>query len=155
MTTMTSPAVGHTYPVERASATTVTRTRRRRRARAVGVAVAASSLLYLGARALGTDFVLTDPGATEPHPLILPEIAVFALVFGLLGWGSLALLERLTRHARTVWSVLAGTVLVASFIPVFIERATVDTRIMLCLIHVAVAAALLPMLRHRAPTRAR
>jgi hypothetical protein len=51
--------------------------------------------------------------------------------------------------------VLAGTVLAASFIPIFVERATVDTRIMLCLIHVAVAAALLPMLRRGTPARAR
>ncbi|MEU5940362.1 DUF6069 family protein [Micromonospora sp. NPDC047548] len=61
----------------------------------------------------------------------------------------------MTRHARTIWSALAATVLAASFIPVFVERATVDTRIMLCLIHLAVAVALLPMLRHRTPARAR
>jgi hypothetical protein len=155
MTTMTSPAVDRAYPIEQTRPTTAARVRRRQRAQAVGVAVAASSLLYLGARAAGTDFVLTAPGTTESHALILPEIVVFALVFAGLGWGTLALLERVTRHAKTVWSVLAGTVLAASFIPVFVERATVDTRIMLCLIHVAVAVALLPMLRHRTPARAR
>lgn len=150
MTTMTSPAIDRAYAIAPTLPTTAVRARRRQRAQAVGVAVAASSALYLGARAAGTDFALTAPGTTEPHPLILPEIVAFALVFGLLGWSSLALLERLTRHAKTVWSVLAATVLVASFIPVFVERATVDTRIMLCLIHVAVALALFPMLRHRA-----
>lgn len=153
MTSMTSPAVDQAYPIERTRPTTVARLRRRQRAQAVGVAVVASGVLYLGARAAGTDFVLTDPGATESHALILPEIVVFALVFALLGWGTLALLERVTRHGRTVWSALAGTVLAASFIPIFIERATVDTRVMLCLIHVAVALALLPMLRHRTVAR--
>ena len=44
--------------------------------------------------------------------------------------------------------------LVACFAPVFLEQATTGTRIMLCLIHVTVAVALLPMLRHRtAPHR--
>jgi hypothetical protein len=155
MTTMTSPAVDRAYPIERTRPTIAARVRRRWRAQAVGIAVAASSLLYLGARTAGTDFTLTAPGTTKMHALILPEIVVFALVFALLGWGTLALLERVTRHAKTVWSVLAGTVLAASFIPVFAERATVDTRIMLCLIHVTVAVALLPMLRHRTPARAR
>jgi hypothetical protein len=155
MTTTTSPAVDQASPITRTRPTTAPRVRRRQRAQAAGVAVAASGVLYLGARAAGTDFVLTDPGATVSHPLILPEIIVFALVFSLLGWGTLALLERITRHAKAFWSVLAGTVLAASFIPVFLERATVDTRIMLCVIHVAVAVALLPMLRHRSPARAR
>ncbi|PZG02440.1 DUF6069 family protein [Micromonospora deserti] len=129
--------------------------RRRQRARWVGAAVAANSLLYLVARAAGTDFTLTEPDAMRSHPLILPEIAIFSLVFALLGWGTLALLERYIRHARVVWSVLAGAVLLASFVPVFIEQATVDTRIMLCVLHVVVALALLPMLRHRVGTPVR
>jgi hypothetical protein len=149
MTTTTGPALDQAFPITETGSTTAARVRRRQRAKAVGVAVAASGVLYLGARAVGTDFVLTDPGGTASHPLILPEIIVFALVFALLGWGTLALLERVTRHATTIWSVFAATVLAASFVPVFLQQATVDTRVMLCLIHVAVAVALLPMLRHR------
>jgi hypothetical protein len=149
MTTLTGPALDQASPITETGPTTAPRVRRRQRAKAVGVAVAASGMLYLGARAVGTDFVLTDPGATMSHALILPEIIVFALVFALLGWGTLALLERVSRHAKIIWSVLAGAVLAASFLPVFLEQATVDTRAMLCLIHVAVAVALLPMLRHR------
>ncbi|RZU73022.1 hypothetical protein EV384_1414 [Micromonospora kangleipakensis] len=152
MTAMTSPIASRTRPTLPLSATA---RRRRQRVLGVGAAVAANSLLYLAARAAGADFVLTDPGATEAHPLILPEIAVFSLVFALLGWGALALLERFTRHARIVWGVLAGTVLLASFVPIFIERATVDTRIMLGVLHVVVALALLPMLRRPAPADAR
>ncbi|MEE6260100.1 DUF6069 family protein [Plantactinospora sonchi] len=150
---MTSPAAISTYPIARTVRTaepTTARGRRRQRALGVGAAVVSSSLLYLVARAAGTDFVLVAPNNPVPHPLILPEIAVFALLFGLLGWGTLALLERFTRHARVIWSALAGVVLLASFVPVFLERASTDTRIMLCLIHVAVAVALAPMLRHRA-----
>ncbi|MCW3815086.1 DUF6069 family protein [Micromonospora sp. DR5-3] len=145
MTTTTSPIIAAARPTAR----TVSAASRRRRRRALGVAAAvgANSLLYLVARAAGVDFTLTDPGSTQAHPLILPEIAVFSLVFGLLGWGALALLERVTRHARPIWGGLAGTVLAASFVPIFIERATVDTRLMLCVLHVVVAAALLPMLR--------
>ena len=116
---------------------------------AVATAVISTSLLYLAATAAGTDFTLTDPGNTEPHALILPEITVFALVFSLLGWGTLALLERFTRHAKVIWTVLAIAVLVLSFVPIAIEHATTDTKIMLTVIHLAVAAALTPMLRTR------
>jgi hypothetical protein len=119
------------------------------RAIAAGAAVVSSSALYLIAKAAGTDFALTDPGKAEPHALILPEIAVFALVVALLGWGTLALLERFTHHAKTIWAVLAGAVLVLSFVPIGLEQATTDTKIMLGLIHLAVAAALTPMLRTR------
>ena len=116
---------------------------------AVATAVVSTSALYLVAKAAGTDFALTDPGKTQPHPLSLPEIAVFALVFALLGWGSLALLERFTRHAKGLWIALAATVLVLSFVPIGIEHATTDTKIMLSVIHLAVAAALTLMLRGR------
>ncbi|MCW2859560.1 MAG: hypothetical protein JWP48_1268 [Actinoallomurus sp.] len=122
-------------------------TPRRARAIAVGATVAATGVIYTAARAFGTDFKLTDPGKAEAHQLILPEIIVFTLVFSLLGWGALALLERVTRRAKTIWTALAGVVLALSFVPIAIEQATGDTKVMLALIHVAVAAVLVPVLR--------
>jgi hypothetical protein len=127
---------------------------RRVRATAVVAAVLANSVLYLGARALGTDFEITDPGETEAHQFILPEIALFTALFALLGWGSLAVLERVTRHAKAVWTMLASTVLVLSFVPIGIEQATPATKAMLTVIHIAVAVALVPMLRTPARRRA-
>jgi heme A synthase len=127
--------------------------RRRVRATAVVTAVLVNSVLYLGARALGTDFQITDPGKTEAHQFVLPEIALFTAFFALLGWGSLAVLERVTRRAKAVWTMLAGTVLVLSFVPIGIEQATPATRAMLAVIHIAVAVALVPMLRTPARPR--
>jgi hypothetical protein len=133
------------------TATTTTRaipaTARRSRGLAVGATVAVTSAIYVAGRALGTDFSLTDPGKTEAHRLILPEIAVFTLVFALLGWGALALLERHTRRARAIWTALAGAVLVLSLVPIAVEQATGDTKVLLVLIHVAVAAVLIPAFR--------
>ncbi|GIG87530.1 DUF6069 family protein [Plantactinospora endophytica] len=149
MTTITA-AQPHT-PADTASATDANPGRgrvRRFRLLAVGAAVLGNSAIYLGGRALGTDFVLTDPGNPVPHPLIVAEIAVITAVFGLLGWGTLALLERFTRHARAIWTGLATVVLVLSFVPLGIELATTDTKILLGVMHVVVAAALVPMLRH-------
>jgi hypothetical protein len=120
---------------------------RRFRIAAVGAAVLVNSALYLSARAAGTDFKLTDPASTQFHALVLPEIVAFTLIFALLGWSALALLERFARHARGIWSALAVSVLLLSYVPIALETTTVDTRIMLTLIHTAVAAALFPMLR--------
>ncbi|BCJ35369.1 hypothetical protein Athai_28720 [Actinocatenispora thailandica] len=41
-------------------------------------------------------------------------VVVATLVVGLAGWGLRALLDRLTARARTVWTVLAGIVLLLS-----------------------------------------
>lgn len=43
-------------------------------------------------------------------------VAFAALVAGVAGWASLALLERVTIHARRVWTVLAGVVLAGSLL---------------------------------------
>jgi hypothetical protein len=71
---------------------------------------------------------------------------VLTALIALLGWGALALLERVTRHARTVWTGLAVAVLAVSFVPIAVEKATADTKIVLVLIHLVVAAVLIPML---------
>ncbi|WUH96303.1 DUF6069 family protein [Spirillospora sp. NBC_00431] len=133
-----------------ASAAVRTGSVRRVRAAAVAGAVAASTVLYLAASAAGVDFLLTDPGKTEAYHLKAFDIVLVSLVSALLGWAAMAALERFTRHARTIWSVLAGTVLVLSFVPIGIEEATASTRVLLTIIHLAVAVALLPLLRRPA-----
>jgi formylmethanofuran:tetrahydromethanopterin formyltransferase len=70
--------------------TTATTRPRRRRARLAGIATAVTSSVYLAASAAGVDFMLTDSQSPQGHHLILPEIAVFTLVFAGLGWGALA-----------------------------------------------------------------
>jgi hypothetical protein len=148
-----APVAAERRSSDMAATTTIHRTvrpvalsTRRIRGFAVTAAAVATSLLYLVAHALGADFKLTDPGKAESHALVLPEIVVFTLVFSLLGWGTLALLERFTRRPRINWSVLAIAVLLLSFVPIGLEQATADTKIMLAVIHLAVAAALVPML---------
>lgn len=109
--------------------------------------MAANSALFVAASTLGTDFAITDPGKTEAHRFVTVEIAVVNLVVGLLAWGTPALLERFTRHAKTIWTVTATAVLVLSFIPIGLEQATTDTKVMLAILHAVTGAALFPMLR--------
>jgi threonine/homoserine/homoserine lactone efflux protein len=121
--------------------------RRNSRAGAVVAAAGAASVIYLVASGAGVPFELTDPGKTQPMHLALVTIAGVAGFFALAGWAALALLERYSRRASRIWSILAGTVLLLSCVPIGVEHATPATKITLALIHTTVAATLVPMLR--------
>jgi hypothetical protein len=141
--TATGPSPGATT-----AAASSARTRPHHRLRAIGVlaAVLAPTLIWLVAvPGLGAELVVTDGTRQPPAPfeLGLGAIVTFALVPALLGWGVLALLERLTRRARTVWTVLATGLLVLSFVPL-LGPMSGATRLTLALLHLAVGAALIP-----------
>lgn len=137
----------HLHPAPSGPAGTRTTAHARRRARAV--AAGAASLLpgavWLVAHALGAGFVLTDSQGTAT--MGLPVVLAFSALFALLGWGSLALMERRLPRASTWWTALATAVALLSLIPVFIEEATAGTKAALALIHLTVAAVLIPLLR--------
>lgn len=120
-----------------------------RRAAAVVGAAAVNAVLWGVASAFGVDFVLSD--STGTAVITLPVAVIATAVFGLLGWGSLALLERFTRHARVVWVWLAVAVAALSVVPIFLEQATVGTQIALTVLHLVVPAVLIPAFRSPSP----
>lgn len=76
--------------------------RRRARATAVAAAILAPTAVWLVAvPLLGVDLQVAQPGGRSPAQITLPLVLVTALAASLAGWGLLALLERLTRRART------------------------------------------------------
>ena len=121
--------------------------RRLRRAGSVLAAAAAAGVVSLVGSAAGVDFLLSD--STGAVVISLPIVLLFATAFGLLGWAALAVLERFTGKARAIWTGLAVAVLVLSLPPIFPEDATVATKIGLVLVHGAVAAVLIPLLRRK------
>jgi Family of unknown function (DUF6069) len=141
MTTMTQTA----------ATAVVSLSRRKARAISVGGAVVATSSLYLAGRAAGVSFMLTDPGKTQHLQLVPYQIVMFTAFFALAGWGTLALLERFSRHAKAIWATLAAATLLLSFGPIAIEGASAATKTMLVTIHITVAVAAFTMLR-RSPT---
>lgn len=125
--------------------------RRSSRAGSVAAAVGSASVIYLVASGAGVPFELTDPGKTQPMHFTVVTIAVVAGFFALAGWAALALLERYSGRASRIWGMLAGTVLLLSYVPIGAEHATPATKITLVLIHTTVAATLVPMLRPTQP----
>lgn len=77
------------------------------------------------------------------------SVAVVSLVVGLAAWGLLALLERMTRRARGVWTGTALAVLVLSLAGPLGAATTAATVSLVCL-HLAAGAVLIPSLARTA-----
>ncbi len=79
-------------------------------------------------------------------------MAVVALLASLMGWGLLAALERFgARRARAIWTGVAAAVLAVSFLPFTGDGMDGGTRLSLALMHLAVAAVLIPGLGGTSP----
>jgi Family of unknown function (DUF6069) len=82
-------------------------------------------------------------------------LAVIAAVLAALaGWGLLALLERFTARPRTIWTAIAVLVGLLSLVGPLstIASTTVANGLSLALMHLAVAAVLIPGLAATAPS---
>lgn len=111
---------------------------------AVGGAVLATAVLWTLARVLGVE-LRVDPGNGQPAQVIsLPFAGTVTLAVALLAWGARALLERLTRRAAVIWAALAALVLLVSFLPLSFVDASGAAKVTLALMHLAVAAVLIP-----------
>lgn len=122
------------------------------RSRRGGTDSGATGALWLVAHALGAGSVLTD--STGTATIGLAVVLGFAVLPALLGWGALAALEHFTGRAGAVWTVLAAGVTLLSLLPVLAEHATAGTGAALILIHLAVAAVVIPVLRRSAASPA-
>ncbi|MFC3502887.1 DUF6069 family protein [Micromonospora krabiensis] len=129
--------------------TTPTNSPLRRRALAVATAVLACLAIWAIGALAGVDYTVQSPG--QRAVVLGPDaIAVVALGAALLGWTSLALLERFApRLARPIWISLAVAVTLLSFGPVFGTEATGGAKLTLGATHVAVAVALITLLPAR------
>ena len=125
---------------------------RRRRALVVAGATLAATAVWLVAQATGTDLEVTVAGQ-PPMVVSLPLVVVTALAAALAGWGALAILQRVTSRGRTLWTGLAVAALLMSFGPVATVETNAAVRTSLALMHVAVAAVLVPGLRGTVPAR--
>ncbi|MEU9609509.1 DUF6069 family protein [Streptomyces sp. NPDC048057] len=123
---------------------------RERRSAVTGLAVLAPLLVWLVADPmLGRRLEIANGDETLEIGAV--AVALVALLVALAGWGLLAALERFgVRRARAVWTGVAVAVLALSFLPLTGDMAG-GTRAALTLIHLAVAAVLIPGLRGALP----
>jgi hypothetical protein len=100
---------------------------------------------------LGLDLQVAQPSGRAPAQITLPMVLATALAASLAGWALLALLERLTRQAHTIWTATAVVALIASFAPLLAPGTSTTSRIVLAVLHLAVAAILITSLARTAP----
>jgi len=121
---------------------------------AVVAAVVAALVVYLLiTQAFGQDLRtpgMSGKGATE---LNIGAVLLVSALASLAAWGLLAVLERFTARARTIWTVVAVVGLVLSLAgPMSGTGITTGNRLALALMHVVVGAVLIVLMR-RAPGR--
>ena len=85
-------------------------------------------------------------GAMHPQTIVAGQVIGAALVAGLLGWLLLALLERTTPRARMAWTGAALLVLVVSLALPLAAATTTAATVGLVVLHLVVAAAVIPAL---------
>jgi putative intracellular protease/amidase len=127
--------------------------RRRRRLAVVAGAVLAAVVVYL-VETFVADTTLRTPAIlsnTAPADLSVVIVIVGSAVPALLAWAVLALLERFTNRAHTIWTVVAVVAALVSLGgPLSGTGVTTGNRVALELMHLAVAAVLIPWLPGRA-----
>ncbi|SCG67619.1 DUF6069 family protein [Micromonospora halophytica] len=122
----------------------------RRRALGVAAAVLTPAAIWVIGAIAGVDYTVENPGQPAFVVGFVP-VLIFSLGSALVGWFGLAVLERLARRrAAVIWTTLAVALTLLSLIPVFATEATTGAKIVLSVIHLAVAAPLIALL----PTRA-
>ncbi|MGW5363995.1 DUF6069 family protein [Actinopolymorpha pittospori] len=105
-------------------------------------AVAAPAIVWLAAvPLLGVRLLVPGRPGQPTLEIGLAVVVVVALIPSLGGWLLLAVLERITRRARMIWTVVALAVLALSFGLLTGPMATA-TRLTLGLMHVVVGAVL-------------
>lgn len=112
------------------------------RAIVIGVAVIAALLIWLIADPIAGVTLEADTGNGNIQRIGLIAIIVVTTLAGLLGWGLLALLERMTSRARTIWLVLSVILLLVSLLGAWGGTST-GARATLLAMHLAVGTILI------------
>lgn len=123
-------------------------TARQRIIAVVAAAVAAVVVWVVADPVLGVD-VAADANGTKTA-VELPSVIGSSLVIGLVGWGFLAVLEKVTGKARTVWTAIAVVVFLLSLLFGPGAGVTTGAKATLVALHTVVALVLIPGLARNA-----
>jgi Family of unknown function (DUF6069) len=150
---MTNPEYPTTDTSTGPAAATTPQRRRRIRATAVAAAVLTALVGWaLVGPVLGRDLTVTVNGG-PPQTVGAAAVLAVSLLASLLAVGSLVLLERITERARTIWTTVAVLALLVSLGGPLSAQAPISTKLSLALLHVIVAAVLIPPLTRTSPSR--
>lgn len=112
----------------------------------VVLAVVAAIIVWIIASLAGAQLHVTSP-LVGTLAINAPLVIASTLPLALAAWGVLAVLERFTQRARTIWTVVAVAVLALSVPPLAFLDATVGTKVALGFMHLAAGVTIILMLR--------
>lgn len=118
-----------------------------RLAAVVSAVAAALAVWVLAELVLGVDLRSPAVGSRAGAPIEPGWIALVSAVVSLAGWALLVILEKLISRARTVWTITAAVVFALSLAaPWQGTGISAGNRLLLTLMHVVIAAVLIPVL---------
>jgi len=113
-----------------------------------GASLAAVAVWAIAVPLLGTHLLIRF-GSGPAQGVAIETVVGASLAAALLGWGLLTVLERRTARAQMIWTRIAIAVLLVSFSLPLSAGVTISSKAALALMHLAVAAVLIPGLRRR------
>jgi membrane-associated HD superfamily phosphohydrolase len=119
------------------------------RPRALGVAAAALAAVAVWVVAvplLGADLTVRF-GHGAAQTVQVSFVIATSILASLLGWALLAILEKRTRRAVAIWTGIALVTALLSLLFPILAGITTSTKITLAMMHLTVAAILIPALR--------
>lgn len=122
------------------------------RAMAIVDAIVLNIVILIAGRFIIADWPVATVGDDDQTIGFVPVILV-TLVVGLVAWGLLTLLDRITANARTVWTAIAVIVLLVSLLGPLGSGVGTSSKIVLALMHVGAAVTIIPLMRRSAANR--
>lgn len=116
------------------------------RALAIVDAIVLNVVILIAGRTVTGDWPVATVNGDEQEIGIVSVIAITALA-GLAAWGLLALLERVTSKAKTVWTAIAVVVFLLSLLGPLGSGVGTSSTIVLALMHAGAAATIIPLMR--------
>jgi Family of unknown function (DUF6069) len=116
------------------------------RAMAIVDAIVLNVVILAVARLATGEYPVATVGGDDQAVGFVAVIGTTALA-GLAAWGLLALLERVTSRAATVWTAIAIVVFLFSLLGPLGSGADTASKVALALLHTGAAATLIPLMR--------
>ncbi|HYH11183.1 MAG TPA: DUF6069 family protein [Thermomicrobiales bacterium] len=115
------------------------------RAMAIVDAIIANVLVLIVGRVVIGDYPVATVGDDDQTIGFAQVILVTALV-GLVAWGLLALLERVTARAAAIWTTIALVVFLLSMLGPLDGGVDTSSKVVLALMHIGAAATIIPIM---------
>jgi hypothetical protein len=118
---------------------------------AIVAAIVVNVIILVVGRLVNGEFPVATTGSDE-RAVGFGQVIIMTGVTGLIAWGLLAVLERITSHAKTIWTVIAVIAFLLSILGPIDGGVDTASKVVLALMHVGAAATIIPLMRRTVAT---